>query len=84
MWGSCGVVPYVSGATVVLRLDTALGLVENYQAAHPYYPTEFEIDSDRGLLFVAGSDLQIFDLGVVTTGEPRWPGTVSGNPNPQR
>lgn len=60
--------------TIVLRLDTAAGIVEERLLPAHGYVGDIVVDDERGLLFVGGEQhIQIFDLGVVTGGEPRWP-----------
>ena len=60
--------------TLVLRLDVEEGLVPTYDESSRTSVTEYEVDEARGLVFAMGtSELQILDLGVLTTGEASWP-----------
>ena len=59
-------------ATVVMRMDPELGLVEERRLRGRGFVGKMALDEDRGLLYVGGHALQIFDLGAITTGDPRW------------
>ena len=58
--------------TVVMRMDPELGLVEERRLRGRGLVGKMALDEDRGLLYVGGGALQIFDLSAITTGEPRW------------
>lgn len=57
----------------VLRLDTSEGLVEESITPLDAFPQTIAVDSSRGLVYVGGYGLEIFDLGVLEGGSPRWP-----------
>lgn len=58
---------------VVLRLDTAAGLVEASLTPLSVFPRAIAVDEQRGLVYVGGYGLEIFDLGILEGGPARWP-----------
>lgn len=59
--------------TLVLRLDSSGGMVEERMIEPRGAVRRIAIDEVRGLVFVGGSAFQVLDLGYITTGEPSWP-----------
>lgn len=61
-------------STIVLRLDSAQGLVETLEIpAGGVFPRILAADTQRGLLYGAGYGLEILDLGILEGEPPRWP-----------
>lgn len=80
VWGNYAFIrarraPEGENGTFVFALDSSAGIVEHFFVPSPEQTdggSRVAVDPDRGLVYV-GLNIQILDLGVLTTGEPRWP-----------